>query len=821
MLHDPEPSYDVPIKQGINGSSSVPNLSPAHQIASTTTLQDIHAFQSISESWAAIEFTPTSIIRGDYKYDLKGIIQKPAEPFGLYIIKDNDGKNMTAVPYHQEILSNGREDLSQARLSFFSVDLLNPGPIHPQNFYPGDAICVMSMYVFEEKWMIKDFYLVQRSLTHNCLLTQQSRLGSKVFCIVDGFNVLLAARKWMFQDAGITSKVSFAVGTVFQPELEVAECGFLPSIVQIHTMEEDPDALRLSRLILSGVLAMENKNRDLTSYSTKIDAILLTPTGRGIKFNLQKPKGRDLLCLWKRGANFILRPTHSSSGLELAMEVLESSGTSEVIWVSACPLDPNHQKLLPELLDSEVQVFQRLEDTKPILEAFPTDFPKEGSTEKFLEALLGSQTTHWRCPPQFNYFFALVNSSYPVVALNAGPGCGKTTILVSAANQARDGFHVAVAQSSLCVVTMVREHLKFPGCARAVRIVDRKEEAYPTEIDLPTLWPKVFKEYLETVDYEGQDEITRNVLIYLELKSHDPTISLSDIFFHIYKPKIFYGTIDAISQSLYNGTLNPIKDQILSIQFDEANTLSLHEFLQIGPRCPNARFGFVGDALQLSPWKVDNLPKALCFQKDSEFFKKVISRFPCFQQMESRRLAPDVLNCCSALFYKNRLAGSFQNGAHELSTSLGIRSGFGIQVIDFSILSSYKTIYPLKEAYLAIDLANLIPQNASIGILCFSKKQANLISMMPELKSFVGTIESAQGISFDVTIILTTGFLEDEKYNEKYERRLNTALSRSNKLCILVTDVGKARSISIWNKLLQKIPKGAIHNLHKLKKSWI
>ncbi|ULU03240.1 hypothetical protein L3Y34_002667 [Caenorhabditis briggsae] len=411
MLRD-DPGV-VPIEQGMDVFSSEHSLSPARQIASTTTLQDIQAFQAISESWATMAFTPSSVTRGDYKYDLKGISQKPLEHFGLYIIKDNDGRNMIAVPYHQEMLSNGREDLGQAMLSVFSVDLLNPGPIQPQNFYPGDAICVMSMYVnpvFEDKWMIKNFYLVQRSLIHNCLLTQQSHLGSKPFCIVDGFNVLLAARKWMFRDAGVTSKDLFAVGTVFQPELEVAGCGFVPSIVQSHKVEEDPDVLRFSRFILSGVLAMENKNRHLTSYSTKIDAILLTPTGRGVKFNIQKPKGRDLLCLWKRGNTFVLRGT----GLSIAMEVQEASGTSEEIWISACPLDPYHQNLLPELLGSEVQVFQRLEDTKHILEAFPTN----GTPAKFLDILLGSQTINWRCPPQFNYFFALVNSSYPVVALN-------------------------------------------------------------------------------------------------------------------------------------------------------------------------------------------------------------------------------------------------------------------------------------------------------------------------------------------------------------------------------------------------------------------
>lgn len=462
---------------------------------------------------------------------------------------------MTLMAHHRDLVENGRPDLMMVTMTSRSRDLLNPGAAHLANYLVGDAIAVIRLQrrptaedqdfyisyadMLDPKrnrfWMIGDFYLIQRQIIKNCLITKLSRkITESTYhsCIADGFNVPVRFEKKILQDkCGQRPKNgNINHGTIFNPVLQpgVFLSGtkggqrnatisqnneyspiihFYPSLLSCESIPEDvreellsapeifgyhyqpvqskkvPEILhRTGHFGLSGLMTMENKNRDLAFYPTKILEVLKkekkdekgVKNEKGeeeeewrIKFGLNTASGPPCLSAWQTQTTFSLN--YKNYLFEMVVESFVKVPKEHSVWycdsihkehglmVIAYPVSKNDEDLeiIKELKDKNVVVFQAILDNLNHLRSFPNlyRFRKIQWDSRFGKVLagflgglevVGEDWKEFEFPrngllgklnnEQSMYARAMVQGSSPGVVVDACFRSGKTLTIAVTAN---------------------------------------------------------------------------------------------------------------------------------------------------------------------------------------------------------------------------------------------------------------------------------------------------------------------------------------------------------------------------------------------------
>ncbi|UMM25848.1 hypothetical protein L5515_005499 [Caenorhabditis briggsae] len=596
--------------------------------------------------------------------------------------------------------------------------------------------------------------------------------------------------------------------------------------------------------------------------------------GRILKFRIRKENGPALQHRWCRGTFFSMNVSGKIVDMEVEHSILEPSGYV-LIFASMISKNAQEQKFLRNFRKNVV-VFQRIQNnlhglknfpneegfenilkTSPIKESLvvlrkgnlvqPQPAPRRKSTQS--KELISSKD-HSRffgyplTQDQEEYINTIVYSNQPATVVDSCFRGGKTSVIAIStsllSSKEPEKIHVACATTNLATAEIVRKFLELPTWSgKAVRLVSEaargSDPKNKTDIDFPKIWSDRLKWYLEDVEYDEESDLVISAIWHLkkhriqihqnsttklvdELDLESPPFSLFETFLQIVQPRIIFGTIAAITESLYHGMLAPVKNDIETVQFDEASRIGLHELLAIGVNLPNARFSFLGDSRQLSPFVDEDLPKFLKAVSFAELFSRTTNGFPCLNFRETFNTPKLTTDLLSHMFYQRLTQGKTIDNMKLLSAKL--KNQFPIQILRFEggdeekvgQESTGNSLMSKNEAELTKGLVEsikkLMGSSFKIGVLTLYKGQAGRMTTL--LKGievdFIGTVDSSHARNFDVVILLTTTSHFRKKSFFENLPRLNVALTRSRGFTFVTLNSKATLESSSWDRLLGQIP---------------
>ncbi|EGT47721.1 hypothetical protein CAEBREN_23506 [Caenorhabditis brenneri] len=653
-------------------------------------------------------------------------------------------------------------------------------------------------------------------------------------------------------------------------------------------------------LAFSGVLAAGNRDKDLRVYLTTIQHVHTVRGKPVVTFAIQGVTGPPSLQLWPRGARIrVDAPEHL-----VEMELESAANEAEFVVITARPTTSKEEILnfVSDLKNRKLMVYQKFEKhdyqfrTFPRQDAYQT-IPRTAPIKLLLEAILGGPRIPDQPIPDRNFDFtldgvrpsdeqrqylsALLHTEIPVIQANSPFGVGKTLMIVMALvkladrDRCSEAIHAATTTTNTATVAIAETLIRVAGSynLRALRVISATnhgtvDDKQKTEIDFPTLWPRVFRKHAEQADERMErcdeiDALSTSVLAHLQnndqlhgmefrsskirkflTQRQSPALSLWDAFLQLYRPHIILGTSATLTEAFsHPHPLSTLSTFVATIQVDEASQFAMHALISLGPHCPKARYALIGDINQLEPYADVQLLEEMKTIAVGNLLKKATGRVQAVNLTRVFRCPPEITNICSDLFYRQGLRAQ-RNPIldHPYHTILRFRDRFAIQVVHTQGLHtrSGTSLYHADEARMASQMVTAIRNqepDADIGVLAFYKAQAGYISKMPQFNNvFIGTIDASQGKEFEVTFILVsrsnafrtpqpaeapqvsrrqkrrmrpandaTDFIEDT-------RRINVALSRTKRLCVLLVHEESARTSDIWSRLLDRVPRAATHN---------
>ncbi|PIC40407.1 hypothetical protein B9Z55_011758 [Caenorhabditis nigoni] len=597
--------------------------------------------------------------------------------------------------------------------------------------------------------------------------------------------------------------------------------------------------------------------------------------GKILEFRIRKENGPALQHKWCRGTFFSMNVSGKKVDMEVEHSELEKSG-HVVIFASMVLKNAKDQKLLRNFRRNVV-VFQRIQKNFHGLKNFPKEegFENILKTSAIKESLVvlrkgnlvqPQHPSHQPCSKSKNplndssrffgfpltqdqeeYIDTMVYSNQPATVVDSCFRGGKTSVIAISASllssKEPGKIHVVCATTNFATAEIVRKFLELPAWSgKAVRLISEaargSDEKKKTHIDFPIIWSNRFEDYLDDVMYEEDNDLVISAIWHLkkhriqiyrnetteyvdELDLDSPPFSLFETFLQIVQPRIIFGTIAAITESLAHGMLAPVKNDIETVQFDEASRIGLHELLAIGVNLPNARFGFLGDSHQLKPFVDEDLPKFLKNVSYADLFSKTTNVFPCInfrQTFNTPKLSTELL---SNMFYQRLKQGKAIDNMKLLSAKL--KHDFPIQVVRYEggdeervgQESTGNSLMSKNEAELAKDLVESIKKlmgpSFKIGVLTLYKGQAGRMSTL--LKGmdidFIGTVDSSPARNVDVAILLTTTSQFRKKPFFENLLRLNVALTRSRGFTFVTLNSKAILDSSLWERLIGQIPEDA------------
>uniref|UniRef100_A0A8R1IAL8 AAA_12 domain-containing protein n=1 Tax=Caenorhabditis japonica TaxID=281687 RepID=A0A8R1IAL8_CAEJA len=219
------------------------------------------------------------------------------------------------------------------------------------------------------------------------------------------------------------------------------------------------------------------------------------------------------------------------------------------------------------------------------------------------------------------------------------------------------------------------------------------------------------------------------------------------------------------------------RETIKTIQANEVSQLPLYAFTALALTFGRARIALVGDIRQLPPFEDPDLPRDLAAFAISRILASATrtKAFPVINLIVGRRCPPPITK-----IYLNALSVRIVNTIRE-------RTG-----------------------------------TTNIGVLCFYKAQAGLVStLLGDSPFYVGTIDGPQGHEFKVVVVLTTRtspfrncpFLKDDN-------RINVAISRTKRICCVLFDTAHASPRGAWSGIIHRIPTSARTSCVATSRSW-
>uniref|UniRef100_A0A8R1ETR1 Uncharacterized protein n=1 Tax=Caenorhabditis japonica TaxID=281687 RepID=A0A8R1ETR1_CAEJA len=264
----------------------------------------------------------------------------------------------------------------------------------------------------------------------------------------------------------------------------------------------------------------------------------------------------------------------------------------------------------------------------PALEPFPVDH--ENLTMG--EFVLSEQQASIIGTLSLNYFTAL--------AVNCGPGTGKTTTLALAVlsrieNTPSCSLMTAMSNSAVTATVKALFKTDKQRKCKAVRLISSQNRAsteheHRTPLDFPIIWPEFFFGLVTQFD-QRHEPLYRDIVdatIYLvrcgkifrrSLKRSDlrtsagskPVKTLLVLFYDLFKPDLVIGTCASVRSSYGQPGMSRFADQVELLLLDEASQLPRYAFTAICHTFPRARPVLLGDVHQLDPYEDPDLPGSL------------------------------------------------------------------------------------------------------------------------------------------------------------------------------------------------------------------
>ncbi|PIC37366.1 hypothetical protein B9Z55_016016 [Caenorhabditis nigoni] len=780
-------------------------------------------------------------------------------------------------------------------------------------------------------WKVKECYLIKRTIAEDVLTARMSRefnKGAMEQCISDGFNSIVLANKKIFHGTATTPKANRKVrADIFVPKLQPGR--LLPGVlkhgrlavlertrrqamdrpvqpflfnwrnlseleneqmnwdslpfVKFEVQEQAFDTLAIaSRIGLSGVLSMANKNKDLRYHTSVVKGVSQGQEKPIIAFQLSNISGPPRIEKWNRSTNFFVDDGNG----KIEMSVDSATVVNHTLHITAIPV--SSATLIVDrtraMRSAKIVVFQEKEKNQHLINSFPTSLrqiPDDSNFKLLLRTTHGGEQLHFDevpngpielkmgginlTDPQRLYVHTVAHSTQPIIIGHSPPGVGKTSMVVVAAHvSARDyevdGIHIATAMSNAAATALVEAFMKIEDRGQAVRVISHQnyQAINPdlrTPLDFPVLWIVEFRNYIfevdATISRDAISDMTYAVIQHLknagkleegELKAwplktafrkqHKPTMEIEDAFMRIFRPRVVFGTVASITESLNRGMLSFYAECVNTVQIDEASQVPTYALIALGVQCPTARFALIGDVKQLRPFADVDLPDDLRQFAVGDLLGAASSKVRPIDIELVRRCPYEITMLVSDLFYGGRLcAFKPPRARNDFARLLGFPSQYPIQVVDTGNFSrqksSGKSLLNPEEAEVAMALIRRIARQRDvpkIGALSFYKAQTgHLAKEIGRLPAFVGTIDASQGQEYDVNIILTTrtsSFSSKAREAQKKEdgpesmeadfiedfRRINVAITRTKELCILLIDVYSAVKSGVWRDVLNQIP---------------
>ncbi|CAP21241.2 Protein CBR-DCT-10 [Caenorhabditis briggsae] len=489
--------------------------------------------------------------------------------------------------------------------------------------------------------------------------------------------------------------------------------------------ESDPDydlggkaLLWTARFGLAATLAIANKGRDTTTYSTTITESETTGRRSTVTFTIRRPSTAAPVSSWTRSTAFKM---DISPGGTCDLEVESATLINTQLTIRAKFTFESQSRINEKnLLNQNAVVWQQLDDNLHQLRTFPEPedwlkVPVDSPSGNVLIALTGGPEIDGIMPwdktdvvdfagsavklseEQSYYANTLAKTKIAGVIANAPPGVGKTLMVAGAAihairetNDLRS-IQTLTGMTNVSVLPMVKTLRTLDPETRypPVRLISEShrehlDPALRTEIDYPILWIKVFKDLLHRIDPSTAVATIRenpdlmSAIQHLHAKKIDPeefahhfirkavakgpnsdrnTTPKAELFRKLYNPRIVVGTVASVLESFKTPDWTWLRENVSAIQVDEASQLPLYALAALALMFQRARLALVGDIHQLPPFEDSDLPKDIAAFAISRVLQEAIKRrtLPIIDLTVGRRCPPQVTRMYNELFYNQRL----------------------------------------------------------------------------------------------------------------------------------------------------------------------
>ncbi|KAF8354960.1 hypothetical protein PRIPAC_96583 [Pristionchus pacificus] len=428
--------------------------------------------------------------------------------------------------------------------------------------------------------------------------------------------------------------------------------------------------------------------------------------------------------------------------------------------------------------------------------------------------------------------FIILSSSLrnSLVFLDAGPGCGKTTVLGESVHQTvinNPDVLVLVLAITNTAVGVATEKIQQPANrsssnTRAIRVIFRHDEE-STETDLSNVILRStdgqlrksvrnLRELMKSMNNANRDESTKvrfssQILQFKDMEGAFRCITKNSLerVIKVERPNVLCMTIDTLLKAMKDDEMKPVfgkpkknalteyiksKKEIV-IFVDEASQVPEASLLALTDALPQACQRYCGDPRQLPPFSCLNEPS---FYTDFGAYSvaKVLKRSRKVLRVtlrNCRRMDPGVGAIPSSLFYGGSLLFT-----RERSRGLLPELFKGNEPVLFVELegqaeevSASGSRFNLEELEIVDRLTNRMKNELheySLRVITFYKEQKDRMKMKnPSLT--VGTVDASQGSEADIVILMTTRTSGEPEFVSQ-NCRLNVALTRAKKALIII-----------------------------------
>uniref|UniRef100_A0A8R1HPB8 AAA_12 domain-containing protein n=2 Tax=Caenorhabditis japonica TaxID=281687 RepID=A0A8R1HPB8_CAEJA len=411
--------------------------------------------------------------------------------------------------------------------------------------------------------------------------------------------------------------------------------------------------------------------------------------------------------------------------------------------------------------------------------------------------------------------------TFTALAVNCGPGTGKTTTLVLAVlsrmqNTSMISMMAAMSNGAVtAAVTKLTDIDRSRRC-RAVRLISKQNLSavageHRTPLDYPTIWPEFLLNKVRRFD-RRHEPLNRDVVdaaVYLcrfgklvrkTLRRADlrtalnskPVKNLVPLFFDLYTPVFILGTCASVRSFFSAPDMSRFSDKVDLMLLDEASQLPRYAFTAACHTFPKARPVLIGDVHQLPPYEDPDLPGILSRYAVGSVLQDASSfgRCPTLPLLRVHRCPKAITELLGETFYNGELVSTQPavDSLFELRTMrlpythplVVIHHNYPHRREDTSLVNEREVEDALRYA------AGLWGSRTepSIAILGFYKGGVDYASRRAPDYVQVLTVDSAQGREYDYVLVLTSRTSGSSTFLDN-RQRINVALSRTRKSCII------------------------------------